>query len=165
MDRPHAPAFAADVMLGKTARWLRLLGFDTFYANDAGDDFLHALAIREGRFLLTRDHGLHRRMPEGGSHLVAADRPRQQLPEIVSRFHLDRFRLPPRCSLCNGTLAAVTRDFVEARVPPFVWATQPAFSRCDGCGQLYWPGTHAARIRREIIDFLGSPPPEGSSVG
>jgi len=57
------PLFAADVMLGRTARWLRLLGFDTFYDNRAGDDALKQLCLQEDRVLLTKDVALHQAMP------------------------------------------------------------------------------------------------------
>ena len=59
------PLFACDVMLGRTARWLRMLGFDTFYDNRAGDDDLKELCISENRVLLTKDVALHQAMPAG----------------------------------------------------------------------------------------------------
>jgi uncharacterized protein with PIN domain len=150
------PQFACDVMLGRTARWLRMLGFDTFYDNRAGDDDLKELCLREKRVLLTKDAGLHRLMPAGASLLVAAVQLRPQLEEIVGFFHLGRFALPRRCSLCNGELDLVDKGSLENLVPPYVYRTQSSFQRCRRCQKVYWPGTHLARIKLFVAD-MGMP--------
>ncbi|MBE0665155.1 MAG: Mut7-C RNAse domain-containing protein [Candidatus Aminicenantes bacterium] len=142
------PLFAADVMLGRTARWLRMLGFDTFYDNRAGDDALKKLCLEENRVLLTKDVALHKAMPAGGSRLVEAVYPRQQLEEIISVFHLEQFTLPPRCSLCNGELAAIEKELIRDLVPPYVFRTQSSFQRCQSCQKIYWQGTHLGKISK-----------------
>jgi len=133
-------------MLGKLARWLRLMGFDTFYANDADDDFLKSLAVKENRLVLTRDAPLHQRIPKGKSLLVRHDRLVPQLKEVCRHFALDRFHLPPRCSHCNGELQPVLKEQIKNCLPPFVARTQSDFSQCRDCGKIFWPGTHLARI-------------------
>ena len=135
-------------MLGRTAKWLRMLGFDTYYDNRADDDSLKRLCLREGRVLLTKDVALHRLMPPGASRLVEAIEPRPQLEEIASAFRLKRFALPPRCSLCNGELAAIEKERVKDLVPPYVFRTQERFQRCAQCQKIYWQGTHLGRINR-----------------
>lgn len=55
------PRLLADGMLGKLAKWLRLLGYDTAYENDAPDHELARRARAEGRILLTRDRELSAR--------------------------------------------------------------------------------------------------------
>jgi uncharacterized protein with PIN domain len=144
------PCFVADVMLGRTAKWLRILGFDTYYDNHAGDNDLKQLCSRENRVLLTKDVALHRAMPAGTSRLVEAVYPRQQLEEIVADFHLDRFALPPRCSLCNGELAAIEKDLVKDLAPPYVFRTQNRFQRCQSCLKVYWQGSHLSEINHFI---------------
>ena len=145
------PRFACDVMLGRTARWLRLLGFDTYYDNKAEDEDLRELCLGEHRVLLTKDGALHASMPPGTSHCVSAVGPRRQLQEIAAACALARFPLPSRCSLCNGRLDTVGREEVAGRVPPYVFATQVSFQRCRLCRKIYWPGTHAAGISRLIV--------------
>jgi len=143
-----APRFACDVMLGRTARWLRLLGIDTFYDNGADDADLKKLCLGENRVLLTKDVELHGLMPAGTSRLVNGVHPRQQLEELVAAYGLDRIMLPPRCSLCNGELAAIAKERVKDYVPPYVFGTQARFQRCCQCQKIYWPGTHLAAIRQ-----------------
>jgi len=152
------PRFACDVMLGRTAKWLRLLGFDVFYGNTAADAELKELCLRERRLLLTKDVALHESMPRETSRLVESVYPRQQLIELAAALRLDRFSLPPRCSLCNGELAAIARERVRELVPPYVFSTQERFQRCGQCLKLYWPGTHLdkmARIREMIRKACG----------
>jgi len=148
------PLFAADVMLGKTAKWLRILGFDTFYENRAEDLFLQDLCLKENRILLTKDMALHEAMLKGTSLLVETVYPRHQLEEIVTVFRLDRFTMPPRCSLCNGELAAIGKEIVKELVPPYVFRTQSSFQRCRQCKKIYWPGTHLVKIRK-FIETIG----------
>ncbi len=50
--------FVADCMLGRLAKWLKILGFDVLYFSKAEDRDLVEIARREGRVLLTRDTGL-----------------------------------------------------------------------------------------------------------
>ena len=144
------PLFAADVMLGRTARWLRMLGFDTYYDNRAGDDDLKRLSLKENRVLLTKDVALHQAMPAGSSRLVEAVHPRQQLEEIAAVFRLEKFTLPPRCSLCNGELATIDKELARDLVPPYVFRTQSSFQRCSQCQKIYWPGTHLSKIDQYI---------------
>ncbi|MCU0275971.1 MAG: Mut7-C RNAse domain-containing protein [Acidobacteria bacterium] len=144
------PRFACDVMLGRTARWLRLLGIDTFYDNGADDADLKKLCLGENRVLLTKDVELHGLMPAGTSRLVNGVHPRQQLEELVAAYGLDRTMLPPRCSLCNGELSPIEKDKVRDLVPPYVFCTQNAFQRCGRCAKIYWSGTHLRPIARKI---------------
>ncbi len=137
-------------MLGRTARWLRLLGFDTFYDNKADDADLKKLCLGESRILLTKDIALHQSMPAGTSRLVEAVYPRQQMEELMAVFRLDRFTLPPRCTLCNGELMAIEKELVEGLVPPYVFLTQSSFQRCENCRKTYWAGTHLGKIARFV---------------
>ena len=47
--------FVADAHLGGLARRLRMTGFDTLFDNGFRDDEVEALALAEGRIVLTRD--------------------------------------------------------------------------------------------------------------
>ncbi len=108
------------------------------------------LCLNENRVLLTKDVALHNSMPVGGSRLVEAVYPRQQLEEIMAAFRLNLFSLPPRCSLCNGELAVIEKELIRDLVPPYVFRTQSSFQRCRSCQKIYWQGTHLGKISRFI---------------
>jgi uncharacterized protein with PIN domain len=150
--RPLQPrdetCFAADAMLGRLAHWLRLLGFDCAWDEGFSDEALVRLALEEGRIVLTQD----RRLPEDwwieDVYVVRAQDPDAQLEEIVRHFDLSHSIRPlTRCAECNGTLTPVGPEVARGRVPDGVLERHDVFSQCPDCGQLYWEGSHAARIR------------------
>ncbi len=153
MDRPAR--FVADVMLGKLARWLRALGYDTLYLRDAPDARLLGLALREGRRLLTRDARLAARAGPAGL-LVRAEDLDGQLREVLEACGLDGSAPLSRCLECNGILQAREPAEVRGRVPPYTLATQVEFWECEGCGRVFWPGTHAEGILRRLDPYLAA---------
>jgi uncharacterized protein len=151
-DPQSAPKFAADRMLARLARWLRLLGADVLFDPELGGDKLLKRARTEGRITLTRD----KRLRTASDVLyLESNLFRDQLREVLARFPFDPRRGAfTRCSHCNEPLAETARDTVVRRVPPFVYASQERFARCPRCGRVYWGATHPERIRREL-DSMG----------
>jgi uncharacterized protein with PIN domain len=116
-----------------------------YHRDDVGDDALIAEAAREGRVLLTRDRGLLRRraVPQGA--YVRSEWPEAQVRDVLSRF------APPlapftRCVSCGAQLRSVPRAEVLAEVEPGTRRTATRFTRCLGCGRVYWRGAHARRL-------------------
>jgi uncharacterized protein len=144
-DESAAMRFVVDVMLGRLARWLRRLGYDTDYANDRDDATLARIARAESRVLLTRDRALAARR---GLRALLIDSQilDEQLAQVRAAFPLPTALRCSRCSECNGLLAPATRAEVASRVPPYVLRTYAHFQVCPGCGRAYWPGTHRAGI-------------------
>ena len=143
--------FVLDVHLGKLARYLRLLGFDTLYRNDYDDAELARLASAEQRILLTRDRDLLKRAVVTHGFFVRAIDPRRQIEEVLDRLDLYRTIQPfLRCPRCNGLLAAASKRQVWERLPPKTRLYVEAFWTCGQCGQVYWEGSHLPQIRRFI---------------
>lgn len=129
-----------DTMLGRLARWLRLMGYDTIYWRDGSDEALMRRAHEEGRLIVTRDHQLAGRR---GVHalLVVAETLDDQIGEV--RAVLQGNPVPfSRCPECNGELAELPHAEARDLVPPYVWHTQSTFRRCPECARVYWKGTH-----------------------
>jgi uncharacterized protein with PIN domain len=143
--------FMADAMLGRLARWLRILGFDTAYEADIDDGDLVRRAVRQRRVILTRDRRLPEQWRVSGIHTIGADAPMDQLREIEAAFAICRDARPfTRCSRCNTPLSTVTRDEVRGEVPPRTLADHEHFQRCPHCRRVYWSGSHVDRIRRAL---------------
>ncbi|MDQ8704958.1 Mut7-C RNAse domain-containing protein [Streptomyces sp. LHD-70] len=148
--RPEPPRFVLDVHLGALARQLRLLGVDTAYRNDLDDAALVTQANAERRVLLTRDRGLLRRRSLWlGAYVRGAD-PDRQLADVLDRFEP---ALAPwtRCTVCNATpLTEVRKSDVAPLLAPGTRRTHDSFTRCPGCGRVYWRGAHSRRLERIV---------------
>ena len=146
--RGAPPAFAADRMVARLARWLRLLGADVICDPALGGAALLRVAREQGRIMLTRDKRL-KTAPQ--VLLVESNYLGEQLRQVLARFPFDTRRYAfTRCSRCNQPLRLIPRELVSRRVPPFVYASADRFAECDGCGRLYWDATHTERARRAI---------------
>ncbi len=143
--------FVLDVHLGKLARYLRLMGFDSLYRNDFSDDELAALSCRESRILLTRDRGLLKRNVVTHGYCVRDTRPQKQLLEILHRFDLfNSIRPFERCLQCNGRLEAIDKKSIQHRLGPTTRQHFTEFRTCAICHRIYWPGSHHQRMQEFI---------------
>lgn len=146
-----APRLLADAMLGKLARWLRILGYDTLYMPD--DDVRIAQRARaEGRIVLTRDHGLAQRRGLR-TLLIDAQDLETQVAEVIAALGRPA-DAAPRCMLCNGKLRRIPVEVARSFVPAYVAQTQTLFHRCAECGKIYWQGTHWQGIERQLESKL-----------
>jgi uncharacterized protein with PIN domain len=164
--RPPGPArFFADAQLGRLARHLRLLGFDTLYERDIGDAALVRRAADEARIVLSRDRDLLiRRGVEYGCHLRVDD-PCEQLDRVLARYVLAQEAKPfTRCMECNGELHEVPKSEVTAELEAHTWQCFDAFWRCAGCGRVYWRGSHYERLRARVEKILAGVPSAGAGA-
>lgn len=149
-------AFVADVHLGKLARLLRLLGFDTLHSNDYDDGELVAIAAREGRIVLTRDRGLLKHSAVTHGYWLRSTDPVEQAREVVRRFNLETLIDPfRRCLVCNGLLISVEKHKVLEQLPPKVAAEHDEYFLCSSCRRLYWRGTHYPKLEKHIAAIMG----------
>lgn len=149
--------FVADAHLGRVARYLRMLGFDTLYETTLRDSELVTISCTEHRVLLTRDRELlmHRALTHGV--FVRGDRPREQLQYVLSRLDLcDSCRPFTRCMSCNGQLEPIDAGLVRSRVPQRVADRHRRFRCCPECGRIYWQGTHYERMMLMVSQILES---------
>lgn len=139
-------------MLGRLARWLRVLGYDTIYDERLHDHALVRLSRREERILLTRDRHLLRELRPERAIEVRQDAPLEQLRDVVAALSLP----PPtamftRCLICNTLLSEdLPADQAAALVPPDFESIPPSVRRCPGCGKVYWSGSHVRRMRAAL---------------
>jgi uncharacterized protein with PIN domain len=144
--------FVADHMLGKLAKQLRMLGYDTIY--HAGGDAYRLIksAREEGRVILTRNTKLLPRTPEDHIVRITEDRPSLQMRELIQKGLISPHggNLFSRCLLCNVLLSGVSREEVEGKVPDFIFYQQKEFYRCPQCQRIYWQGSHQENMVKRI---------------
>ncbi|MBN2489792.1 MAG: Mut7-C ubiquitin/RNAse domain-containing protein [Planctomycetes bacterium] len=151
--------FIADVHLGRLARYLRLLGFDTVFEPGLGDAEIARRAAAERRVVLTRDRGLLKRRIVTHGCLVRATRPLRQLEEILERLQLHRLVRPfTLCTQCNHPIEEVAKDAVADRLEPDTARYYERFYRCPGCDRIYWEGSHYDKMCRFVDRLLGATP-------
>ena len=145
--------FLCDQMLGTLAKWLRLFGFDTFYANaEMDDDELLEMAEKENRVLITRDKELIIRAKKKNIQIVemtSIDLD-EQLSVILKNVDVDEKTVLSRCSLCDTILNEIKRDDVKNKVPEKVFRNNDRFWFCSKCDKIYWRGSHYDKIQSKI---------------
>jgi uncharacterized protein with PIN domain len=149
-------------MLGRLARWLRTLGFDTAHEASISDADLVRCAFVEGRHILTRDRELFVEWRIDGGLLIGSDRPLEQLAEVIGAFRLAApDRLFTRCRVCNAALVRLDGLAAAGRAPDWIVNRAGDLAECPDCGRIYWEGSHTDRMRSVLARSF--PPPVGSS--
>jgi uncharacterized protein with PIN domain len=151
-DVARPPKLFADAMLGALARWLRAFDLDVAYDPSLDDPELVELSVAEGRTILTRDRRLTERRLARNHILIQSDDVAEQIRQVLETLGVtpEPGRLLGRCLRCNQPLAEIDPEEARARVPPWVARTQQEFRICPECRRIYWPGTHASRMREQL---------------
>ncbi len=153
--------FVLDAHLGKLAKYLRLLGFDTLFSPQYQDAEIVDISLQEKRIALTRDKGLLKSSNLTHGYWVRATNPTEQTKEIIARFDLASQTKPfTRCLECNGELVAIDKKEIQAQLPAKTSEYYRDFYRCAGCGKIYWEGPHYQKMKQfvEKIMVLSSLP-------
>ena len=143
-------------MVGKLARWLRILGYDVSYSNRYGDEEIIQIALEEDRIILTRDTGLLKRNPAVRCLLIESGNLDEQARQVLRSFSTGSFNLFSRCLECNRELEPADKESVFERVPPYVYLTQDQFAVCPDCQRVYWAGTHTGHARKRVRSWFES---------
>ena len=150
--------FVVDQMLGTLATWLRLCGFDTFYASqEIRDDELLIRAEQDDRALITRDKELHIRAKK--KHIltlyVESIKLDEQLDLVFESYPelLEQLNPLSRCSLCNTPIMPISKENVKEKIPENVYQTCSKFWLCPNCKKIYWNGSHYEKIIKKIKSF------------
>ncbi|MBA7555596.1 hypothetical protein ES705_48267 [subsurface metagenome] len=80
--------FIVDCMLGKLAKWLKILGFDTLYFSKIEDSDFLAMAKKEERVLLTRDTGMIEKSRDIKSLFIESEDWKDQVRQVLDAFAL-----------------------------------------------------------------------------
>ena len=148
--------FLLDGMLGKLARWLRMLGYDAVYLNNSSDQELLSMAKRDSLVLLTSDEQLYRTASVRGiaTVLVQGRTEPERLAGLAGRYKL-RLEIDTansRCPQCGFAIREVSKDEVKSSVPPTTFKVYITFWVCTNpkCAKVYWQGSHWKKIEQTL---------------
>jgi len=133
--------------LGRLAKWLRILGFDSEYFSQDNLSSLMIQALRDERIVLTRNQRLAR--PTGVKIvLIKAEKIKEQVAEILKALNIqpDSETMFSRCIICNEELVDIEKEKIKDKVPEYVFKTQESFITCPTCKRIYWQGTHWGNV-------------------
>jgi uncharacterized protein with PIN domain len=154
----ESPRFIVDHNVGKLAKWLRMMGYDTLFFSGDNDSRMVALAQKEDRVILTKDTQIMRRhLVTSGqikALLIKGDKPEVQVHQVITTLNLDpQFRPFSICLECNQPLLARSKPQVKDLVPPYVFKTQSQYMECPTCHRIYWRGTHWQAMTEKLRRF------------
>ncbi|HIJ57329.1 MAG TPA: hypothetical protein HPQ03_14580 [Deltaproteobacteria bacterium] len=143
MKQSRELRFSAERTLGKLAKWLRILGFDTSFEPETdGQPY-----IEPGRIQLTRIRDRKKdKLPEKRI-FITSDHYIEQLRQVLQSLKIEPLELCPfsRCIRCNHLIEMADKTDVLGKVPDFIWETHDVFHICRRCNKIYWPGSHTKR--------------------
>jgi hypothetical protein len=145
------PVFVVDGMLGSLARKLRMFGFDTLYYNNAEDEKLIEIGLKENGVLLTGDRSLFQRAMKVGLHsilLTGADEV-DDIAHVLKSLDIASVKIvseKSRCPICNEQLEKSDRNSVKNYVPAGVLDKHSEFYFCKKCSKVYWEGSHFKKL-------------------
>lgn len=147
METNEKPRFGVDAMLGKLARFLRILGYDTLYWREQSDFEILKEASSNNRILITRDKKLCWKAIDEGIDVVCFTEPLpiHKLLSYMKKANLIELSFNPkksRCPLCNGELAETSNPLLS------YGKVGRKYFVCKNCGMIYWVGRHFYNIKR-----------------
>ena len=142
--------FLADAMLGRLAKWLRVMGYDTHYQPSYGPGQITSL-VNEGRIFFTRNSQWFRWIE--GAVFVRSDHVKEQLRQLHREgwIQADRKSWFTRCVLCNELLLEAPVESAGENVPEYVFFNSPSATRsCPSCKRFFWPGSHRQNMLAQL---------------
>ena len=158
MEPMEGVKFIVDYNVGKLAKWLRMMGYDTVLFTGEDDSRMIIIALRQERVILTRDTQIMKRGVVTSGRikaiLIESDEPEHQIRQVVESLNLDcQFRPFTICLECNQPLIETSKEQVKDLVPPYVFQTQDDFMECPACHRIYWQGTHWQAMTRKLEEL------------
>ncbi|MCX5899318.1 MAG: Mut7-C RNAse domain-containing protein [Proteobacteria bacterium] len=151
-----APRFICDSMLGRLAKSLRMLGFDTLYARPLSPQALMQTAFDQQRIILSRRTVFSKSASALSSVSIRSNAPEEQLREVIAACDITGAVIRPFtiCLRCNAPLADLAREAAAGRVPEYVLATVDHFATCPSCCRVYWKGSHYRNMAEGILKSI-----------
>ncbi|MGO9116282.1 MAG: Mut7-C RNAse domain-containing protein [Desulfomonilaceae bacterium] len=138
-DVSQQPCFDVDGMLGRLAKWLRILGFDAAYPRSAPTADRYFVTTRKQKGILQ-------------IIIVTANDSMQQLKQVLTAISVrpDPSMFFSRCLICNIPVVEISRADAAGQVPEEIFGSRSEFHECPRCRRVYWEGSHLSRMSRRL---------------
>jgi uncharacterized protein with PIN domain len=148
--------FYADSMLGKLARFLRFLGYDTLYRSEETVEKMLETSFENNRIVLSKSKDIVNKCNKLGveSLFIPINDIGYQLKMLCDVLHLE-LSIPPlntRCSVCNNELIEKNKQEIINLIPKGTERHHDRFWQCSACGKIYWIGSHWKAIEKIITE-------------
>jgi uncharacterized protein len=143
--------FVADNTLGKLAKWLRMLGFDTTLGIDSSAEMFYD-RLEKDRIVLTRTKAIKKQISARRLIFIRSNYIERQLKQVIVEIDIRPLDTRPfsRCTHCNIPIVVVNRDDVYGLIPDYIYETHSEFYTCSQCHRIFWPGSHTKRALKRI---------------
>ncbi len=153
----RTPKFVVDVHLGRLSKYLRLMGFDTFFEEQANDSRIIKISMEENRTILTRDRNLLKNKKVSRGYWIRSQNPKIQLKEVIQKFDLVGLIKPfTRCLECNNIVVKVPKTDVFEELEHKTREYYTEFWKCPGCNRIYWEGSHFTSMKKFLELILSA---------
>lgn len=148
--------FLCDDNLGKLARYLRMMGYDTYFRSSISDAELLAVMFKQNRFVLTRDNNLVKSIELDRYLLIETDSPDEQLKSVIvqKKLQIDKSEYFSRCFECNEICIDVSGEDIINEVFPYLIKIHQSFKRCPVCRRIYWQGSHYKHMEDKLQTII-----------
>ncbi|MHA1271195.1 MAG: Mut7-C RNAse domain-containing protein [Candidatus Helarchaeota archaeon] len=148
--------FISDAMHGHIARFLRLLGYDTFYPGNLDDTKILEIAENEDRIIITRDIQLANRAKSRNITVILLTSTDfiENLNIIYKKLsiNLDLDSNKSRCPICNSEIRPIQKELVKGKVHDKTYNKFNEFWICENpnCRKIYYVGIHWEKIYSQL---------------
>lgn len=147
--------FAADRTLGKLAKWLRILGFDTTFEIEIPAELFYRY-LEKDRIVLTRTGTIKNQFSAHRLVFITSNYLDVQLKQVIAEIGICAADTRPfsRCLHCNIPIVDADPDDVCGLIPDYIYETHKEFHKCLQCNRFFWPGSHAKRTLERIVHLF-----------
>ncbi len=143
--------FLLDSMLGRLAKWLRIMGYDTHYQSEYKLHELYKLA--QERIFITKNKTLSSKLQ---GILLTSNHIEEQIKELNEKLKLTQkpYMWFSRCIICNTKLQSADPQLAQQFVPEYVYVeNKNNIKFCPSCKRFYWPGTHRQKMIKKLKEL------------
>lgn len=147
--------YLIDSMLGKLAKFLRIIGYNAIYNPNLEDRETLSISKFHNYVLITRDKNLFSSSVNEKIIVILLDDNAISynlfLLNIIVGLNLRISYEKTRCPKCNNILRHISKDKIRNILPSYIISKYNKFFVCDNCSKIYWDGYHIDKLNNILL--------------